>query len=594
MLIKTLDDIYIELQKDDVNVQTIYSWSHDKKTLGKLKKMQLGRIWFNLILPDDFELIDYEVPGKKINDIISKIIDQYKPEQISEYLSIIVKETTKLGTIEVSSFNENSFILPKFIQDERKKLNLNMSDSEFVNTSKEIATKFLDYLKTENQGLYEIVNSGAKSSPMDIAVLVIAKGSTVDIEGNVSEPIISSQNDGYNLKQIFSISAEARNVQYMRSVASQDPGALARNVVFALSNIKMTDVSDCKTKKTLDVEVSSGLAKVLKGRYIIDNDLNKLTSIGDPNNYIGKHIKLRSPIYCKDKDGICKTCYGQLINQLSSNNIGLVTANNFNKFGINAAMKARHKSSQISTKLADFIKDIIKIENDSPNTLNVNDVFLIEKNRIIAKRNIKYIFNEDEYREDDINEYNDRYVLPPIFEFIVEPENEKLGNNEELKCNLVLPYNEVNLLKSNDIDEISDDIHIINYKKGDEVINAKHVDATYDLKAIGRIIEGRAKFIKEPIILLNMIHTAFPNMDLVHIEVLISNMLRDNNGELCRHSSDYSNINLMGVSQQSKSNSWLSSVIYQNPNQAIKKALIKNKDAEMNPIEKIMNEDFTK
>ena len=112
-LIKTLEDVYNELKNDNSNVYTICQWQHKYKTLDKPKTMQLGRIWYNLILPDDFDLIDEEVNGKMANNHISMIIEKYPPMERGQYLTKIIKEISKLGTIEVSSFNENSFIIPK-------------------------------------------------------------------------------------------------------------------------------------------------------------------------------------------------------------------------------------------------------------------------------------------------------------------------------------------------------------------------------------------------------------------------------------------------------------------------------------------------
>jgi hypothetical protein len=68
---------------------------------------------------------------------------------------------------------------------------------------------------------------------------------------------------------------------------------------------------------------------------------------------------LRSPLYCIQPDGICKTCYGKLSEVLGTDKIGLLTAATINDQGVNKAMKVRHESSQISIQKANFIKDII-------------------------------------------------------------------------------------------------------------------------------------------------------------------------------------------------------------------------------------------
>ena len=83
-----------------------------------------------------------------------------------------------------------------------------------------------------------------------------------------------------------------------------------------------------------------------------------------------------------------------------------------------------------------------------------------------------------------------------------------------------------------------------------------------------------------------------PQIDLCHIELLISNMLRDSDGNLCRHSGNFKDFIQMGIMNQAKTDSWLSAVAFQNIEQAVNKALVKKENAKMNPIEKIFNQDF--
>jgi hypothetical protein len=360
MIIEKLEQVYEELVKPDVTCQTKYSFVHKTKTNNKNKNMSLGKIWFNLILPDDYELIDTVVDKPKMEKIMCSLTKRYEPSKASEYISLINQEVFKMGTYNPISFSEDSFIVPDFIIKEKEAfLKTEFTYPDFSKKQVELGKKFLDYLKEISPGIYDIIMSGSKGSPMDWAVLTIMKGSTVDIEGNVSEPITNSQNDGFNLKGFYNMAGEARSMQFTKSVSAQDPGSLARDIVFAISNIKF-DKKDCKTKLYLSLTITDSLSKVINGRYYVDKD-DKLQFIEDGSMLVGTTIQLRSPIYCKSKIGICNICCGDLPNQGGFTNIGINAADELNSIGINAAMKARHKTTQVTTKNPNFKKDLIRI-----------------------------------------------------------------------------------------------------------------------------------------------------------------------------------------------------------------------------------------
>jgi hypothetical protein len=220
--------------------------------------------------------------------------------------------------------------------------------------------------------------------------------------------------------------------------------------------------------------------------------------------------------------------------------------------------------------------------------LKPEDIFIIGEKNIVAKKNCYINIDKEQYRESDLIEYNNRFVIPPILEFNVATEEE--GKTDVVY--LIFPYSEVNLMKSDNVNDEDENLTIIYYKKGDEVVNAEFINDEFDLKSIARLFQGRAKFINNPATLVNILHSGLKVLDLFYLELVISNMIRDEEGNLCRHTGKFNNATVVGVTEQSKNNSWLSAIAYQNVNAGITKALIKNQDAEMNPVEKIINEKF--
>ena len=70
LLIKTLDDCYNELKKDSVTLESKYHFFYKNKTI----YTTLGRIWFNILLPDNYpEFVDKPVDKKELEKIIYTI-----------------------------------------------------------------------------------------------------------------------------------------------------------------------------------------------------------------------------------------------------------------------------------------------------------------------------------------------------------------------------------------------------------------------------------------------------------------------------------------------------------------------------------------
>lgn len=361
--ITNLTDVYDLLKEENINISDEYSYSHIKKTNNKSIKCSLGRIWFNLLLPDDYpKFINEPINKKKLHQISNEIYEMYPPDKAASTLSIILKEAFKLSSINPVSFGIDSLIIPSEIKQEKlEKLTKNTPPEEFGKKLTELSKKLLDE-HLQNTGISDIINSGAKGSPIELGVLTLAKGPTLDIEGNISEPITSSLMDGYTGKEYYTAASEARNTYFIRAIGTAEPGALAREVTFANANTMLT-ASDCGTNKYLELFVKEKIFPTLYGRFYLNERTGKLIEINsESTKIINTIIKLRSPLYCKQSDGICETCYGRLAKKLDSKMIGLISGSVINAAGIEGyAMKARHQATQVNLRQVDFTQDLIHI-----------------------------------------------------------------------------------------------------------------------------------------------------------------------------------------------------------------------------------------
>jgi len=213
--------------------------------------------------------------------------------------------------------------------------------------------------------------------------------------------------------------------------------------------------------------------------------------------------------------------------------------------------------------------------------LKIKEHLDIEEHKISTKFACRIILNTSEYRNSEIDELPTQYSIPPIFDIFYPDKNDSV--------HIVLPYSEIKINKTTQVIEDKKTIIII-YEQGDTIVDQMYVDKSVNLKTVSRIVNGGVKTIKSPETLLELVHNALPAADLVHYEVIVSQMHRDSNGNLSRLSGKYDEI--WGVQKIAKNASWKSALTYQDINRGIKNGLVSGKDAENNVLENIIDNKF--
>jgi len=359
--ISSLVEVYDELKKRSVEISDKYSYTHKQKTKNKSKRMSLGRIWFNILMPDKYPLVDEAVTKKRMSDIVADIIERFTVEIASSTMTELNKESFVLSAILPQSIDVDNIIVPQKTIDERnKRLNTDTKLEKYAGELKAVAEEYVASEIDPNSGIANIIQSGSKISATDLGVLQLSKGPTIDIEGNISDPITSSLAEGYSGKEYYTAAADARRTLYIRAVGTAEPGYLAKTVIFANSNTKRSKKEDCGTNKYLELFIKPGMEKHLIGRWMLNSRTGKLTEITEDSKITNKVIQLRSPVYCTAKDGICTTCYGGLSKKLDTKHLGLLAGSAINSAGIEGySMKARHQSVSVNINEVDFTKDAL-------------------------------------------------------------------------------------------------------------------------------------------------------------------------------------------------------------------------------------------
>ena len=119
------------------------------------------------------------------------------------------------------------------------------------------------------------------------------------------------------------------------------PGALSRDVVYANANV-LLEKGDCKTKRYLNLFISDNMIDKVIGRFYLNPKTNKLEEIKPGHTLLNKTIKIRSPLHCVSKKGVCSVCYGKLGDKLDTKHVGVLTGSIVNELLLGGvAMKTR-------------------------------------------------------------------------------------------------------------------------------------------------------------------------------------------------------------------------------------------------------------
>lgn len=290
---------------------------------GKRRETTSGKIIFNTALPDNYPFVNYTVGKKELNKILSEIIGIDKSLFV-DTLNKLIRMAFFYATVYPQTLSLDLLL----ISDDLKKLKRELEEETDVAKQSTIIDKMedalLEHLKNNAQDLYLQVKSGAAKGTGQIRQIMVAKGLITDSKGNIIT-VTKAMNDGYTPNEYFDAAAGSRKGTMDRALNTAHGGYSYRKAIFAVGDVQASlDIANCETKRTLNIKLTKDLMDRMTGRFHI-NENGKLELLTD--KYIGKSINLRSPIFCKSKK-ICRTCYGKLLEQLKSSNVGILASQN--------------------------------------------------------------------------------------------------------------------------------------------------------------------------------------------------------------------------------------------------------------------------
>ena len=376
------------------------------ETVSGLVETTMGRMIFNRPIPQDLGYVDRSTPenalkfevdflvGKKqLGQIIEHCIKVHGTEQTAEVLDEIKAQGYKYSTISGITVAVCDATIPA----EKKDL-LKAAEAEINEISDEYAEGFLSEAERYNavlrtwekctndvtdalqKGLdrynpiYMMADSGARGSMSQIRQLAGMRGLIANTSGKTIEiPIKANYREGLNILEYFISSRGARKGLADTALRTADSGYLTRRLVDVSQEVIIRE-EDCGTTEGIEVfDITAGpesiepLHERLIGRYLVDDfcdedgtvlvSKDKLMTEEDADLIVGRgveRIKIRSVLYCRAKNGVCKKCYGaSLANRKPvevGEAVGIIAAQSIGEPGTQLTMRTFHTGGVASAE----------------------------------------------------------------------------------------------------------------------------------------------------------------------------------------------------------------------------------------------------
>jgi DNA-directed RNA polymerase subunit beta' len=361
-----------------------------------------GRVLFNTIVPKQLGFQNYVLRKKKMSELVLETHKKVGLEATVQFLDNLknlgfaeaTRSALSMGICDVK-IPENK---QKVIDSTYKRIAVVVKQyedgiitdgerhSKIISIWTEISDNLSDELfnlirQTTEEGanpLYLMMDSGARGTKTQAKQLGALRGLMAKPSGEIIEfPITANFREGLTVLEYFISSHGARKGLADTALKTADSGYLTRRLVDVAQDLIVTE-EDCSTLNGIEVAaIKQGQEELLPikdrifGRVVCDdivqpgNKENVLAKAGDILTVAQAEaiddagielVKLRSPLTCESKRGICCKCYG---NNLASGSlvgfgeaVGIIAAQSIGEPGTQLTMRTFHLGGIASASLS--------------------------------------------------------------------------------------------------------------------------------------------------------------------------------------------------------------------------------------------------
>ena len=345
--------------------------------------------------------------------------------------------------------------------------------------------------------VYMMADSGARGSAAQIRQLAGMRGLMAKPDGSIIEtPITANFREGLNVLQYFISTHGARKGLADTALKTANSGYLTRRLVDVTQDLVVTE-DDCGTTNGFEMRALVEGGEVIQA--LRDRVLGRVAAVDVKNPDTGEvvieagtlidedlcdlidelgidMIKVRTPLTCETRYGLCAKCYGRDLGRGSLVNagesVGVIAAQSIGEPGTQLTMRTFHTGGIAAT--GDITQGLPRVEELFEVRRPKGCATLSEVSGIVSidmSDNMKHVFIKDEATGEELKEY----VLPFNAELKVK-EGDKVQPGDLLNLGSLYPQDILRIKGVSGVqDYILEQVQSVYRSQGVD-INDKHIE----------------------------------------------------------------------------------------------------------------------
>src|SRR5881296_2555843 len=343
----------------------------------------VGRVLFNAVLPGELRFINQVLDRGKIREIVTALFDRYGGEVTAEVVDKIKTIGFAAATVAGVSISINDVAVPadKAAMIEAAEKKVAEIDRQFqrgliteqeryeatvkiwTDTTRDVIEAMMRTLDKRGS-VYMMATSGARGNTQQMGQIGGMRGLIADPQGRIIDlPIRSNFREGLSVLEYFISTHGGRKGLADTAIRTADSGYLTRRLVDVAQDV-IVRIEDCGDEDGIFVNADEPgrqepFQDSMFGRLVaqdIKDPKGKLVAArGDDIDRVlakkildagVKRVRIRSPLACNAKHGICRACYGRNLatGKLveAGEAVGIIAAQSIGEPGTQLTMRTFH------------------------------------------------------------------------------------------------------------------------------------------------------------------------------------------------------------------------------------------------------------
>ncbi|WP_157149396.1 DNA-directed RNA polymerase subunit beta' [Brachyspira pilosicoli] len=455
----------------------------DKNGEEKFVETSVGRIKFNQVIPEDFRFQNRDFGSKDLAKFIHEVYLKHGTAITVNMLDDIKELGYQSATVFGSTISVSDILIPPMkkheIEEATKQveqlrdqyMNGIITDDERSQKVKDLWTAvegritdaMMDNLRQDQDGfnpIYIMAESGARGSKQQIRQLASMRGLMAKPNGDIIElPIISNFKEGLTVQEYFISTHGARKGLADTALKTSSAGYLTRKLVDVAIGVVVSE-HDCGTVKGIEIEpikeydeIKKSLKERVVGFFsnehiyhpqtkelICEANTEITEEIADRIEQAGiEKIRIRHPLTCESRMGVCQKCYGRSLstNTLASigEAVGVVAAQSIGQPGTQLTMRTFHIGGVATQSVEENEVKLnypIYIEQFSNYVVQPNGVKITARNGELLIRRVLNKWEKSSIK-DILKENNAKVLIGDVIATTKDGEDIKATHNGTLK-----------------------------------------------------------------------------------------------------------------------------------------------------------------